>query len=65
MAVCVKLVAVLWRVCIQLEFFDVTFDVPFLKALDTFGNFYRPVFSLGVSQHKYAQNNKPVNSFGR
>ena len=28
-----------------------------IKALDTIGNYRRPVFSLGVS---HAQNNKPV-----
>ena len=33
-------------ICIKL-----TKDARCLKALDTFGNCQRPVFSLGVSQH--------------
>ena len=31
-----------------------------LKALNTFANCQRQVFSLGVSQHIYSLNNKPV-----
>ena len=30
-------------------------------TLDTFSNCHKPVFSLGVCQQYYSQNNKPVN----
>ena len=44
----------------QHETFNKNFEDCGFWALDTFGNCQRPVFSLRVSQHNYAQNNNPV-----
>ena len=53
----------------QIEVFELPIHVTeqFLKALDTFGNCQRPVFSLGVSQHtrKITHPCENLNSTGR